>query len=155
MCLWGQLLRLRLLGQFAFFNVLELFSILPNQCHCSFPVLHAQMSLLTFTVWLICLKLYIKHAWILLHLFQKLHLVCSTISVQLHSTIISWQILFRPPDKAHEGSKVEGNADPALSEYSTNNINSSKNNRHLLNTLCASHSVYFSLLTLTDDNPVT
>lgn len=110
--LGGLLLRPLPLGQFAFFtvrshlpfhfiNTIALFLSFIPKCH-SWPLL------CDIYLNLLC----IKHAWILLHLFQKLHLVlpCSTISIQLNSAIISWwTITYRPLEKALGGHKVKGN----------------------------------------------
>lgn len=142
-----------------FFHCEELPPILLNQWHYSFPLLHPQMSLLPFPMWFTYLKLHIRQAGILPHLFQKLslELLCSTISIQLDSTISSWHIImYRPLDKAPEGLKVEESVDPVLSEHSTDNDNNNNNSWHLFNTHFVLGTLSaFSLLTTTYNNPVT
>lgn len=96
------------------------------------PVLDPQMSFLTFTMWLIYLKLYIKHAWIFLHLFQKLYLISSAISIQLNSTIHYLltdyvQTTRQDPWATQNWMNIE----PALSEFPTHN--NSNNNWFLFN----------------------
>lgn len=78
-----------------------------------------------------------------MNLFQKLHLICFTISIQLNATIISWQTMHRPPAKVHGGHKDEWNVDPVLSEYSIDNSYNSYNKWHLLNVHLVRHSVNF------------